>query len=299
MLPTADQVRDAAYDRWQRRGGAHGFDRLDWLRAEQDLLFAMNYTVVARVGSEPAAHSSGNGEAQGPGSGPGPRICRFCEQSAPRARFTRPSCAGPVLRDDGTRLTLCVPDECDECRGLFEESFESDLSRFAHPIRAGWGSGDPLPTTLVSPPYVPIAAFKGLTRMALACLPTSELSAFEDAIEWINNPEHDFDALAFGPLTSDIHIFDEPFPTPRATLSFRNDDDSPMPFALFHLADGRGLFQIAVPLCGRDEDLDGHATIVPHAAPLLVTGRTDDPIASATVSMISPRATRETWIGSL
>jgi hypothetical protein len=297
MVPSPDQIRDAAYGRWERRGGSHGRDRDDWLRAEQDLLFALNYLVYARIGSGPAAGVGGNGNGHGAArvGEPGLRVCRFCEQTPPRARFSRASGPGPVLRNDGT-LILSVPDECDECRQFFEESVEADVQRFARPIRSGWPPGGPLPASLASTPYVPIAAFKGLTRMALACLPRAELAAFEDAIEWVGNAEHDFDAGAFGPLTCDLHVFADPFPAPWATLSLREDDDAPMPYALFHLGDGCGLFQIAVPLCGRDDDLDGRAVIVPHAAPALITGRIDDPIASATVSLTSPRATRETRI---
>jgi hypothetical protein len=224
------------------------------------------------------------------------RVCRFCEQTAPRARFTRSGGAGPApaFLPDGT---LIVPDECDECRHLFEESFEADFARFAHPIRAGWAPGNPLPSSMTVMPYVPIAAFKGLTRMALACLPLAELAEFEDAIEWVGNPDHDFDAGTFGPLTCDLHVFATPFPTPWATISLRDDDDAPMPFALFHLGDGHALFQIAILLCGRDADLDGHALVVPRAAPSLLTGRVEDPIASVTISLSSTRPTRETRIG--
>jgi hypothetical protein len=294
MYPTPEQVRDAAYDRWQRRGGGHGHDRDDWLRAEQDLLFALNYKVVSRIRSEPPPAGVGNGAARGRESGV--RVCRFCEQTAPRARFGASAGSGPVatFRPDGT---LLVPDECDECRHLFEESFEADFARFAHPICARWAPGEPLPSSLIATPYVPIAAFKGLTRMALACLPRAELPEFEDAIEWIGNPDHDFDAGAFGPLTCDIHIFATPFPAPWATVSLREDDDAPMPFALFHLGVGHALFQIAILLCGRDADLDGHPLVVPRTAPSSLTGRLEDPVASSTIALTSTQATRETRIG--
>ena len=149
MLPTPDQIRNAAYDRWQRRGGGHGRDRDDWIRAEQNLLFALNYTVVTQVRANPAAADSGNGAARG--NEPGGRVCRFCEQAAPRARFNPAAGPGLSWRGDGS-LALMVPDECDECRQLFEESIESDVDSFASPIWAGWSPGDPLPAILATRP---------------------------------------------------------------------------------------------------------------------------------------------------
>jgi len=299
MLPTPEQIRDAAYGRWERRDRGHGRDRDDWIRAEQDLLYTLNYSVVARIGPGPSPVVRGNGNGHNPDTsiarpgGPAPRVCRFCEQSAPRARFDRTPGPGPTLRDDGL-LILDVPDECDECRAFFEESFASDVERFTRPIREGGSPPGSLPSSLTTTPYVPIGAIKGLTRMALACLPRVELDAFEDAIEWVVNAEHDFDAGAFGPLACDLHVFADPFPAPWAALSLREDDDAPMPYALFHLGDGHALFQIAVPLCGRDDDLDARVVIVPHGTPSSIIQRNTNPTASAIVSLASPHITRET-----
>jgi hypothetical protein len=292
MFPTSDQIRDAAYDRWRRRGGGHGRDRDDWLRAEQDLLFAGNYVVVARVGPGPSAYNGAVRDGR-----PGPRTCRYCEQSAPRVRFSRIDGRAALLCDDRT-LTVSVPDECDDCRQHFDECFGADLSRFIRTIRAGKEPGDPLPVSLAAQPYVPIRAFKGLTRMALACLPRSELATFEAAIEWVGNPDHDFDARAFGPLSCVLHLLAAPFPAPWATLSLRDDQQVPMPYALFHLGDGRAMLQVAVPLCGRDDDLDGQVLIVPIVAPPLIHQGSDDPIATATISLASTRPTREVRIGN-
>src|SRR3954462_9548246 len=116
MVPTPDQIRDAAYERWERRGRGHGRDRDDWVRAEQDLLYTLNYSVIARIGPGPSPAVRGNANGHGSGAsmarpgGPAPRVCRFCEQSAPRARFGRASGPGPTLRLDGL-LILDVPDE--------------------------------------------------------------------------------------------------------------------------------------------------------------------------------------------
>jgi hypothetical protein len=285
MFPTSDQIRAAAYDRWQGRGSWHGRDRDDWLRAEQDLLFTLNYAVVARVGSSPPAE---NGPLQT--RLPGAQACRFCEQAAPRVRFSGAHDRLPVLRSNGT-LAMSVPDECDDCRRLFDESFGADLSRLILPIRDGKASGDPLPSSISTQPYVPIAAFKALTRMALACLPRAELATFEAAIEWVNNPDHDFDARAFGPLSCVLHLYAVPFPAPWATLSLRGDHDVPVPYALFHLGDGCAMLQLVVPLGSRDEDLDGQTLVIPRVTHSLLSARRDDPTACAKIALTSSRST--------
>jgi hypothetical protein len=286
MLPTSDQIRAAAYDRWQNRRSEHGRDRDDWLRAEQDLLFTLNYAVVARVGSAPPV-DLGPPQTRLPGA----RVCRFCEQAAPRARFSGAHDRLPVLRGNGT-LEMSVPDECDDCRRLFDESFGADLSRLILPIRDGCPPGDPLPRSISTRPYVPIAAFKALTRMALACLPRAELATFEAAIEWVNNPDHEFDARAFGPLSCVLHLYAAPFPAPWAILSLRGDHDVRVPYALFHLGDGCAMFQVVVPLCSRDEDLDGQTLVIPRVTHSLLSARRDDPTACARIELTSSRSTR-------
>src|SRR4051812_20321005 len=116
MFPTREQIEVAAYHRWRRRGGGHGDDHRDWLEAEQDLLFALNYEVIARHrldGVPP--HYLGDGGA--------PR-CRFCEQAPPRATFSGPSPALPGFLGNASLFTF---EECDECRASFQRSVEGDL----------------------------------------------------------------------------------------------------------------------------------------------------------------------------
>jgi len=42
------------------------------------------------------------------------------------------------------------------------------------------------------PPRIPIGALKGLVRLALSLLPSEDLETYEDAIEWISNPDRMF-----------------------------------------------------------------------------------------------------------
>ena len=43
MLPTEQQIRQAAHARWVQGGCLDGFALDDWIGAEQDLVLAMNY----------------------------------------------------------------------------------------------------------------------------------------------------------------------------------------------------------------------------------------------------------------
>ena len=80
MRPSREAVERAAYERWQSRGMQHGADREDWVAAELDVFFALNYqTIVEYQLSEAEQKVIGNGRR--------PR-CRFCEQSPPRATFS-------------------------------------------------------------------------------------------------------------------------------------------------------------------------------------------------------------------
>ena len=72
MLPTRDQIERAAYDRWIRRHRAHGHDRHDWLGAENELTYLLNYQTIAVTRS---THRAGRSRLA--------RIaCRFCERHA-------------------------------------------------------------------------------------------------------------------------------------------------------------------------------------------------------------------------
>jgi hypothetical protein len=303
MIPTPDQIRVDAYHRWRRSGGRHGRDRDDWLDAEQALLYSLNYSVVARIVTEPFAGDDVGGRVgdNGP-SRDGMResagvVCRFCEQAAPRVLFSRRDrCDGRAnFQGDGT---LIVPDECDECRLQFEESIAEDVALLVGSLQGG-GAPDPAVSSFpASAAYIPVAAFKGLTRMALACLPRRELAAFENAIEWVGNLDHDLDLEALGPLMCDVQFFAEAFPAPWARLSLKGED-VPMPRALFHLGRGRSLVQIAVPLGNDDDELDGEHRKVPLAAPSALDGLDVVPTSMARVSLASANATRETrvrWI---
>ena len=276
MHPSPEQIGVAAYHRWERRNRQHGHHVQDWLAAEQELLFAGNYELIAsyRLDGVPARHL---GERED-------RRCRFCEATAPRATF---GAARPALPSSLGNTSLFSLEICDDCHDQHEESVGNDLDGFVDAIRRG---------DLVDRSHDPIAAFKGLARAALAVVPEDELQFFEDAIEWVGNPDHDLDSQSIGGMDCYLHALPEPSPFSWVALARRLEDDGPFPYLLAFFGTGDLVFQIALPLCVRDEDLEV-SWIVPRAPSPFGVGR--GPIESrSTVIPLASAATRLAFAGS-
>lgn len=238
MLPTWDQIQRAAYERWERRGWVHGADQDDWIAAEMDVTFQMNYRPAAEYPIAPE-------EPVVVGSRTRPS-CRFCELAAPRAKFSEDRPILPSVVGGGGLLAAEV---CDDCHQQFEGSIDADFVAFWRAIQASYGGG-PHPAT------VPIGAFKSLVRMAVAIMPPKELQHFNDAVEWVGNPDHEFDSSLFAGSGCLVYRTHREHAVPWVSLSRRTDPDAPLPYAVFALVSGRTVVEIAPPLCARDQDLD-------------------------------------------
>jgi hypothetical protein len=246
MFPSRDQIERAAYDRWERRGRCHGADREDWVAAELDVTFALNY--------RPLVEYSPDGDEPGRiGSGRKPR-CRFCEQSPPRARFSKTRSALPEFMGNPWLLTREI---CDECVAQFSAGIDQDLRRFWDALD-GLRRGRSSDREMRAPSSISIPAYKGLIRIALTLMPEAELSAFTDTIEWVGNPDHDFDRSLFGGVGCLLYEVYEPSTRPWASLTTRVDDEAQVPYMLSFLGSGGLVVEAQVPLCSRDEDLDGN-----------------------------------------
>lgn len=241
MLPSSEQVRIGAYFRWAQRGFGHGAHLDDWVAAEQVLLFSMNYEVVASYRlNDPEPTRIGRSR---------PRVCRFCEQGEPRTTFSDdvPVLAGSSLR---------VMDQCEECQGQFSESLDGPLDAFLTNLSRG-----------MVPESVPIAAYKALVKTALEIVPEDELDLFPDAVEWVCNPDHDHDGGSFSRMGMGIFLHQsgglrESF----VALARKIEDGEAMPSALFFVGGAGFSLSMAVPLCARDEELEGEELIVPRLA---------------------------------
>lgn len=251
MFPTRDQIERAAYERWERRGRMHGSDREDWNAAEIDLTFDLNYETLAEF-------NLAEDERRVIGSERRPR-CRFCEQSAPRVSFSFVRPAFPELVGNTSLYTREI---CDGCASSFEGTIDKDLAQLWESLK-GLRDVSSSFRELRAPTALSIASYKCLIRMAISIVPEDELASLNDTIEWVGNPDHQFDSSLFGGVGCLIYQTHVPFPTPWTSLARRKDPDAPLPYMLFFLGSSRLVIQTHLPLCTHDEDLDGAEFHIP------------------------------------
>ena len=65
-------------------------------------------------------------------------------------------------------------------------------------------------------PEVPVAVCKAFAKMAVSIMPKEELESFEDTIEWVANPDHEFDVSLMGGLGGYLHHIPAFSPIPWA-----------------------------------------------------------------------------------
>ena len=251
MLPSREQIERAAYERWELRGRFHGADREDWVAAEMDTVFQLNYRSLAEFWLAEA-------DERVLGDDRGPR-CRFCEQSPPRAAF---SLARPAIPELVGNASLFTRDLCDECAKQFAETIDAEFVRFWESL-AALRTGTASFREIRAPTAVPIAAYKSLIRMALTLMPEPELSSFTDTIEWVGNPDHTFDHSLFDSASCLVYQAHVPSIAAWAGVSCRMEEDAPYPYMLFFLGAERLILQMHLPLCVLDEDLDGTEVHMP------------------------------------
>jgi hypothetical protein len=254
MRPTVEEIQRAAYHRWERRGWHHGSDRDDWLASEKELTFHARYRTIVDYAIDGPEHRVLGGN-------PG-RRCRFCERTPAQTTFDAPRPIIPV------RATLLTGEVCDECQLDWWEGLEHELRLFwsrlsgeASPAANGFAWDFP-GRSLFS-----VATFKALAASALVIMPTEELRFFVDTLEWVSNPDHDADdRLLDG---AECRVYRAPFlgERSRASLVRRIDDETPAPYMLYFLECDQTMVQVSLPMCLRDEDLDGRAIEHPERVP--------------------------------
>lgn len=262
MRPTQEGIRLAAYARWEHRGRLHGFDQSDWLAAERQHRFDRNYRVVVADrldGDAPRAVGS-----------PNFRRCRFCSSAAPRSRFPDLLSIFPDSFGLGSPVAF---DQCEDCVSAFSEELDPALLRFVSPFLASERNRSK-PTG-----GIPVAAFKGLVKFALALMPLDDLEEHEDTIEWVGNPDHEFDLSVFRDLSCVVHQTPRDFPASWAALAKKTDEEEAWPSMLFFLGLKRSILQIIVPLSRRDDDLEISPSSHPDVLPPSPFGLGFDPIS--------------------
>ena len=234
-----------------RRGRSHGDDRRDWLAAEDELTFSLNYqTVVEYPLDGPGALVDNDRRG---------RYCRFCERTAAHVVFGGPT---PLLAG-GWSPSLASSSVCNECRTGFRDTQAARLERFRAVMAEGAGRSAAF-GRVGSPEIYSLEVFKALTGCALLIMPESELGSFVDTLEWVSNPHDRRDnRLLEGDATCVVYL--ARFWAERSWISLarRIEKDAPLPYMVSLLAVGGVLIQISLPLCIRDQDLDGRPLHIP------------------------------------
>lgn len=217
MMPNREQVRTEAHARWEANGRCDGYDLDDWLGAEQDLMLALNYELIA-------AHFLDGAQKVYIGNRQ-PRRCRYCGKDESQVSFKAEAHAIPEFL--GNRLVI-ANDECDACNTFFSETIEDSLGKMTLPIRTTLAirgkNGVPThqskdrgfrmefdprgpgfnvkdlgasPVLIDDPtngrmaasfdcqPYVPVRILKCMAKIALAIMPASEIAHFDQVRRWI------------------------------------------------------------------------------------------------------------------
>lgn len=266
MLPTEHEIRELAFDRWLRRGQFHGFDREDWFAARDELSFRLNYqTIVEYPLDAPGKLILSDRPA---------RYCRFCERTAVQVAFGPPR---PLL--SGARATsLYTAAVCNECQSAFRDKLAGDLGRFQDSLTADAGlnmsEGRPRGAEHYS-----LAVFKSLVACALAIMPEHELRYFVDTLEWVSNPDPGLDDRLLLEEATCL-VYSAGFLQDRSwtSLSRRTDKDVPFPYMVFFLNQGGVVLQVQVPLCIRDQDLDGKPVQIPRRSFMAGEGQPFEPV---------------------
>jgi hypothetical protein len=254
IVPTFEQIQRGAYLRWERRGRGHGHDCEDWFAAESELAFRLNYRMVVEY-SLCAREKRILGDQTA-------RKCRFCERTSRHAAFGPP---GPIVPPAFGETSLWTAALCDECSAWRRESCDEPLARGWRTLRQEyslhrWGS------SLLSGRALPWDLFKPLVAMALLIMPDAELEYFLDAIEWVNNSDPHADASLFAAIHRRVYRDDSARGQGLISLTIRRDGRAALPYMLFFLGWDGIVAALQVPLCTRDQDLDGRCVPMPRVS---------------------------------
>jgi hypothetical protein len=292
LHPSEDQIRQFAYELWEKRGQGHGFAVADWLMARQALTLPLNYDLLLRA---PFIHDRKivlRDQEQ---------KCRFCGNCKPQATFRNVAHAVPELLGN---KAIVAEYECDRCNEDFGKRLENDLGNMTSPLRVvthvrgksgpptyksrskksrietiddvtrvNVGDGDNLVNVdrekgevtlyLRSHVFSPLMVLKALTKIALMLMPEEEFQYFPNAVAWISNIGSNH--VPYAPANCFCGFTPGPFPKDfgSAWLFRRKGDAHCVPYMMLVLQVANMTFQIPVPFCNRDFQLAGKRAQVP------------------------------------
>ncbi len=163
----------------------------------------------------------------------------------------------------GSSPSLASSSVCNECRNGFRDAQVDRLARFMAVLAEGVGRSDGS-ARAGRPAMYSLTVFKALAGCALLIMPESELSYFVDTLEWVSNP-HDASDSRLLERDASCVVYLAPFWAERSWISLarRIEKDAPLPYMVSLLAVDGVLIQISLPLCIRDQDLDGRPSLIP------------------------------------
>ena len=251
MLPGEGQIRQAAYERWERRGRGDGLDGEDWQSAQEDLLFGLNYQTIVECRLDEGGDSIAGDRAN--------PHCRFCDRAIARADTISPL----PLFPGGLSAPLFARAFCEECRSAFRDALAADFGQFWAALVSDAGLDRATGFSRAREHYV-LPVYKALIACALAIMPESELRYFPDTLEWVSNLDSRSDAqLVRQEATCRVFSTSWLGEEARASLLRRRDLDVPFPYMIMLLVRDGIVIQAQLPMCLRDQDLDGRAVRIP------------------------------------
>jgi hypothetical protein len=154
---------------------------------------------------------------------------------------------------------LCSEHICDECQEECRDPLAAHCEKFWKTLHA---KGDVRPVVR-GREFDALAVFKSLVASALLIVPEDELAYFADTLEWVNNPDHEYDGDLFADTYCHVYQLPSSPERPWISLARRIDDEVPFPYMVSFLSWRGIVVQTALPMCLRDQDLDGRCARMP------------------------------------
>jgi hypothetical protein len=319
MIPPDATIREWAYYQWERRGGGHGQDLKDWLDAEQHLRLLNNYQPLIHhflSGKPKAFLGKGKDRCRYCGRGKKETTFRKEAHSVPeflgnRSLISKDECDrcndffSTHIEDHFAKMIMPMraalgisgktgvptftPPKSKKVRLEHDNNrrhitiLESETERIMTVDR----HTKTISVAMTCQPHIPVAAFKCLTKIALAIMPDQELKHYDLARKWILDPDHSLNEEHLRGFGCYCYSTPNPYIAPWVMLLRRTDPFVRLPYMLLLIGTSNLLFQAMVPICYQDNHLQGSKEPLPRFASHLIPLFGVLPICE-TISMSSP-----------
>lgn len=220
--------------------------------------------------------------------------CRFCKKSHPYTSFKHKAHAIPQFIGNKYLVSRY---ECDACNELFSKTIENEMANFMKLLHClngvkgekkipiyktkqarlesdrtninieniddlsiiGDKNGKSFCINLNNDPFIPIAVYKCLTKIALSIIPESELIHFDKSFEWLQEKEHSISKFQLGDLliihSQVLEPIEFPFISVNVCKKRESSSLSLQPSYVSRISYSKNSFQIHIPLCSLDDKI--------------------------------------------